>query len=98
MGGHACPCLRHARQLSSLSPNPSMVRLVGILGLFFSIFFVIVSITIIVRQWLPILEVFPDGIKDNPDIYNYIIGGLVMAYGIFRFIRSYKMIRYNKDV
>lgn len=74
-----------------------MLRLVGILGLFFSIFFMVVALTIIFNQWLPIPEAFPETIKENSEIYNYLVGVLVMGYGIFRFIRSYHAIRHNQE-
>jgi len=66
-----------------------MYRFIGILGLVMSIFFVGCGIAIIIFK--PISDVFGDSV-----VAAYLIGLLLIAYGVFRFIRSYKSIRENK--
>ncbi|MEO0895391.1 MAG: hypothetical protein AAFY71_03150 [Bacteroidota bacterium] len=67
-----------------------MYRFVGMLGLVMSIFFVGCGIAIMIFR--------PETsfIKDAPAWYHFMIGSLLVGYGIFRFWRSYMAIKNNK--
>ncbi len=67
-----------------------MQRFVGMLGLVMSIFFVGFGVAIMIIR--PETNLF----KDAPAWYHVLIGMLLVAYGIFRFWRSYKTLKENK--
>lgn len=67
-----------------------MQRFVGMLGAVMSVFFIGCGIAIMILQPQTTL------LKDAPVIYHIFIGSLLVAYGIFRFMRSYKSLKENK--
>lgn len=77
------------------------MKAVGYLGLLMSGFFVFAGIYISVSQMLPPPPpVFGHEwtfFMENPQYFNYLVTLLLIAYGIFRFVRSYKMIRNNEQ-
>lgn len=72
-----------------------MEKFVGYLGLFMSVFFVFVGVFIIWKQPLNVPAYF-SSLQSNPSVFHFILGGMLMAYGIFRFVRAYKMVTNNK--
>ncbi|MEM9984364.1 MAG: hypothetical protein AAF804_04650 [Bacteroidota bacterium] len=74
-----------------------MYKILGYLGLFMSAFFVAAGLFIAFTQFLgPPPAVFKwemTYFNDHPEVFNYIVGALLVAYGLFRFFRSVKIIR-----
>ena len=77
-----------------------MYKSVGYLGMLMSVFFVFAAVFISVRQMLPppppLFGHEWTYFMNHPDQFNYLISLLLGAYGIFRFIRSYRIIRNNE--
>jgi hypothetical protein len=78
-----------------------MYKFVGYLGVFMSAFFVAVGLFMAIRQFLvPPKEVFEQWglgyFADNPAVFNYLVGSLLIAYGVFRFFRSLRIVRQNQ--
>lgn len=74
-----------------------MYKVVAYLGLFMSVFFVFSGLYIAYVKFLPapppIFQYEFTFAEKNPGVYNAFIGALLAAYGVFRFRRSYKLLR-----
>lgn len=69
---------------------------VAYLGLAMSAFFIFTAVYIAVKQ----IFAPPSSVNyfvSHPDHFNYLIASLLGAYGIFRFVRSYKIVRNNEQ-
>jgi len=77
-----------------------MYKFVGYLGLFMSAFFVASGLYIAIQQFLPppppIFQWEFTYFEEHPAVFNYIVGALLVAYGLFRFLRSVRIIRQNQ--
>ncbi len=78
-----------------------MFKFVGYLGLFMSAFFVASGLYMAARQFLiPPKDLFEGfGLSyfvEHPDVFNYVVGAILILYGVFRFFRSVKVIRENR--
>jgi hypothetical protein len=77
-----------------------MYKFVGYLGLFMSAFFVASGLYIAIQQFLPppppIFQWEFTYFEKHPEIFNYIVGALLVGYGMFRFLRSVRIIRQNQ--
>lgn len=72
-----------------------MEKIVGYLGLFMSIFFVFSGIFIAWKQPLNVPSYF-SSLQSSPATFHFIIGAILILYGIFRFVRAYKMVTNKK--
>jgi hypothetical protein len=77
-----------------------MYRFVAYLGLPLGVFFAASGLSIAVKRFLPppppLFNFRMSFFEQNPDLYNILIGLLLIAYGAFRFYRSFRMIRENR--
>ncbi|MDP5170439.1 MAG: hypothetical protein NWR72_09345 [Bacteroidia bacterium] len=77
-----------------------MYRSVGYLSIIMSVFFMFAALFVAFRQILPppppMFGHEWTFFMKNPEVFNYLIASLLGAYGIFRFVRSYKMIKNNE--
>ncbi len=79
-----------------------MYKAIGYVSLAMSIFFLVAAVFVAVTQILPI----PNPVfgfewtyfQAHPEQFNYLIALLLGAYGIFRFRRSYKLVKNNEDL
>ncbi len=72
------------------------MKAVAYLGLVMSAFFIFAAGYIAIRQILGP----PSSVTyfvNHPDHFNYLIASLLGAYGIFRFVRSYKIVSNNEQ-
>lgn len=74
-----------------------MEKIVGYLGLFMGIFFAGSGLFIAIKQLFPaprnIFNYEFTYFKENLDHFNYIVGALLLAYGIFRIVRSVRILK-----
>lgn len=77
-----------------------MYRSIGYLSLFMSIFFIFAAGYVAVKQILPppppMFGQEWTHFMENPSHFNYLVALLLGSYGIFRFVRSYKMVKNNE--
>jgi hypothetical protein len=77
-----------------------MYKFVGYLGLFMSAFFVASGLYVAIRQFLPppppLFQWEFTYFENHPDVFNYLVGALLVAYGMFRFFRSVRAIRESR--
>lgn len=72
------------------------MKSVAYLGMAMSAFFIFTAGYIAVKQILGP----PSSVTyfvNHPDHFNYLIASLLGAYGIFRFVRSYKIVKNNEQ-
>jgi len=74
-----------------------MEKIVGYLGLFMSIFFIGSGLFIAIKQLFPApRDIFSfefTYFKEHPDQFNYLVGALLLAYGVFRLVRSLRILK-----
>ncbi len=77
-----------------------MYRSIGYLSLFMSVFFIVAAGYVAVRQILPppppMFGREWTYFMENPSHFNFLVAFLLGSYGIFRFVRSYKMVKNNE--
>ncbi len=77
-----------------------MQKIVGYLGLFMSIFFIGSGLFIAIKRLFPApRDIFSfefTYFKDHPDQFNYLVGLVLITYGVFRLIRSVKILKSNQ--
>ena len=79
-----------------------MRKTIGLVWLFMSIFYTAIGAVIAFKQILPsvpppVFDYKWEYFQNNPTHFNYLMGGLLMAYGIYRMRRSYKTIRGQQE-
>ncbi|MEL6593572.1 MAG: hypothetical protein AAFQ87_04930 [Bacteroidota bacterium] len=67
-----------------------------------SLFYIACGLFIAIKQLLPAspppwFDVEWTWLQDHPTVFNYLMGGLLVAYGIYRLYRSYKSIKAADD-
>ena len=75
-----------------------MRKTLAYVWLLMSLFYIFIGSVIAIRQVLPsvpppIYDYKWTYFKDNPTHFNYLMGFLLIAYGIYRLFRSYKTIK-----
>jgi hypothetical protein len=64
-----------------------------------SVFFAFAGVFIAVKQFLPppppVGTIRWEFFHANPWAFNVLIGALLFSYGVFRFVRSWRIIRHN---
>lgn len=74
-----------------------MYKIVAYLGLFMSVFFIFSGFYIAYVKFLPapppLFQWEFTFLEKNLGLYNGFIGALLAAYGVFRFRRSFKLLR-----
>ncbi|MDX1908808.1 MAG: hypothetical protein SF053_17360 [Bacteroidia bacterium] len=78
-----------------------MYKIVGYVGLGMSIFFMFAGGFVAFRQILPpppdLGAIRFDYFQDHPELFNYLVGGLLIAYGAFRLYRSWRLIQEESE-
>jgi len=75
-----------------------MRKTIGYAWFAMSLFYIACGLVIAIKQILPAsppawFDIEWTWLKDNPSVFNYLMGGLLIAYGIYRLFRSYKSIK-----
>ncbi|MFK7922955.1 MAG: hypothetical protein AB8H47_13410 [Bacteroidia bacterium] len=75
-----------------------MRKTIGYAWFAMSLFYIACGLLIAIKQLLPSspppwFDVKWTWLQDHPTVFNYTMGGLLIAYGIYRLFRSYKSIK-----